>query len=70
MFIYGKRAVYEALRSTHQVDHIYLAKEMQSRDLARFKNQAADSHVSVTILSKSQLQKYCPSGNCCRNARI
>jgi 23S rRNA (guanosine2251-2'-O)-methyltransferase len=59
MFIYGKRAVYEALRSTHQVDHIFLAKEMQPRDLARFKNQATDSNVPVTVLSKSQLQKYC-----------
>jgi 23S rRNA (guanosine2251-2'-O)-methyltransferase len=59
MYIYGKRAVYEALRSTHHVDHIFLGKEMQSRDLARFKNQSLESHVPFTILSKSQLQKYC-----------
>jgi 23S rRNA (guanosine2251-2'-O)-methyltransferase len=59
MHIYGKRAVHEAMRSTHQVDHIYLAKEMQPKDLARFKNQAAATKVPVTVISKTQLQKYC-----------
>jgi len=59
MHIYGKRAVFEALKSMHQVDHVYLAKEMQRKDLERFKDRAAATEVPLTVLSKAQLQKYC-----------
>ena len=59
MYIYGKRPVYEAIRSVQIVKQIYLAKEMQKKDFLRYQELAAKNDVPVTVLSKSQLQKYC-----------
>jgi len=59
MYIYGKRPVYEAIRSEQIVRQIYLAKEMQKKDFLRYQELAAKNDVPVTVLSKSQLQKYC-----------
>ena len=59
MYIYGKRPVYELLRSEHPVRHIYLAREMQQKDRVRYQNQAAGKGVSLTLLPKAQLQQYC-----------
>ena len=59
MYIYGKRPVYEAIRSGQIVKKIYLAKEMQKKDFLRYQELAAKNDVPVAIFSKSQLQKYC-----------
>jgi 23S rRNA (guanosine2251-2'-O)-methyltransferase len=59
MFIYGRQPVYEAMRSEHHIDHIYIAKEMQTKEMNLFKKQAADRNISYSVVPKAQLQKYC-----------
>lgn len=59
MYIYGKRPIFELLNSEHPVLHLYLAKEMQPRDISRYQSQAAGRNIQFTMLPKAQLQKYC-----------
>ena len=59
MYIYGKRAVWEALRSSHKVTNVYIAREMQKKEFQRFRELAEKNNLTMTIVSKSHLQKYC-----------
>jgi 23S rRNA (guanosine2251-2'-O)-methyltransferase len=59
MYIYGKRPVWEALRSSHTVNQIFIAREMQKKDFLKFRDLADKKGVTASVLSKSQLQKYC-----------
>jgi 23S rRNA (guanosine2251-2'-O)-methyltransferase len=59
MYIYGKQPVWEALRSSHRIKNIFIAREMQKKDFHRFKDLGEKNGVPVSISSKSQLQKYC-----------
>lgn len=59
MYIYGKRPVWEVLRTSHKVQQIFLAREMQKKDFHRFRDQAEKNNLPITVVSKSKLQKYC-----------
>ena len=59
MYIYGKRPVWEALRSSCRVKHLFIARELQKKDFYQFRELAEKHSVAITVSSKGQLQKYC-----------
>jgi 23S rRNA (guanosine2251-2'-O)-methyltransferase len=59
LIIYGKRPVYEALRSEHQVSKVYIAREIDKKDSFKISKLAEKKQVKIIKTKKSELQKIC-----------
>jgi 23S rRNA (guanosine2251-2'-O)-methyltransferase len=59
LIIYGKQPVIEALRSTHPVNKIVLAREIEKRDAQKISSLAEKKKIDISYEKKANLQKIC-----------
>jgi 23S rRNA (guanosine2251-2'-O)-methyltransferase len=59
LIIYGKQPVLEVLRSEHQINRVYIAREMDKKDSFKISNLAEKNKVRIIKTRKSELQKIC-----------
>jgi 23S rRNA (guanosine2251-2'-O)-methyltransferase len=59
MYIYGKKPVFELLRSDHPADTLFIAKELAPKDLKSILNIANKRKLDINYMPKSNLQRVC-----------
>jgi len=59
LIIYGKRPVYEALRSDYPVNKIFIAREIDKKDLQKISGLADKKSIQIIYEKKANLQKIC-----------
>jgi 23S rRNA (guanosine2251-2'-O)-methyltransferase len=59
IFIYGKKPVFEILRSSHPVDSLTMARELDPKDLHSIIKLANNRKIEINYLPKSNLQRLC-----------
>jgi 23S rRNA (guanosine2251-2'-O)-methyltransferase len=59
LFIYGKQAVFEVLKSDHPVNEVVLAREMDRKDAEKIHYLSGKRNIKVTYDLKANLQKLC-----------
>ncbi len=59
LIIYGKQPVLEALQSSHRINQIHLAKEIEKKDSIRISELAKKKKVKIYYSKKAEIQKVC-----------
>ena len=57
LYIYGRRPVYEALRSAHTVFQVFLAENSSGKIIGKIKQQCTKKQVPFDLIPKNDLQK-------------
>jgi 23S rRNA (guanosine2251-2'-O)-methyltransferase len=59
LIIYGKQPVFEALRSTHKVRKLIIAREIEQRSINKILNLAENRQIDIKYEKKSHFQQIC-----------
>jgi 23S rRNA (guanosine2251-2'-O)-methyltransferase len=59
MYVYGKQPVYEALISKHPIKKVFLAYELERKDIENISTLAEKKAIPADFLPKSKLQNLC-----------
>jgi len=57
--IYGRRPVYEALRSNHKIHKLILARELPARDSGPYQELANKKQIKIELMARAAFQRYC-----------